>query len=664
MSNVHIQRTVDNIRANTTIYTPIIETTVNAIQAIEASNIQNGSIIITVHRSGQKEIDDGPSQITKISISDNGIGFNTENRKSFDTLYSAHKINSGGKGFGRFISLKYFENVHIDSIYLDSDLAYKNRTFSMGKDEEIIVNEVIKNTESHKTGTTLTLDGQKKDQLNKRLETIARNLVESLLPYFMTEGYVCPKITLMESNGSDIIILNDYLNSSKAVIKEISLNIKDFVLIGNSEEFKFNIRIFKLFAPKNSISKISLVADKREVTESAIYSYVPEFYEEFYEKGLDGETSKNYIIKTYVFGKYLNDHVSLERGEFNFHKENDVVFGISKNQIEEKAAELTKLAVLEEVSSRQEKKKIQIDSYVEDEAPWHKAIYKTIDITNFPMNASKIEIETLLQKEKYRIEIQIKTEVSKLLADVTTDDISQNVSTLASKIIESSRNDLTHYIAMRRIVLDLFKKSLEIKEDGKYHSETTVHDIIFPTKKDSINTSYEDHNLWIIDERLNFCSYLSSELPLNGGRTQRTDIIAFNKPVAFRGENDSSNPVTIFEFKKPGRDDFANPSSKEDPIQQIIRYVNSIRDGEYKTPEGRKINVAVTTQFYGYVICELTPKVEKWLERDKNFTSMPDRKGWFQWFGNINLYIEVLSWDKLLHDADMRNKVFFHKLGI
>ena len=170
--------------------------------------------------------------------------------------------------------------------------------------------------------------------------------------------------------------------------------------------------------------------------------------------------------------------------------------------------------------------------------------------------------------------------------------------------------------------------------------------------------------MWIIDERLNFCSYLSSELPLNGGKTQRTDIIAFNKPVAFRGDNESSNPVTIFEFKKPGRDDFVNPSSKEDPVQQIIRYVNSIRDGEYKTPEGRKINVADTTQFYGYVICELSPKVEKWLERDKNFTSMPDRKGWFQWVGNINLYIEVLSWDKLLHDADMRNKVFFHKLGI
>ncbi len=38
--------------------------------------------------------------------------------------------------------------------------------------------------------------------------------------------------------------------------------------------------------------------------------------------------------------------------------------------------------------------------------------------------------------------------------------------------------------------------------------------------------------------------------------------------------------------------------------------------------------------------------------------------GWFDWMKNIHLYLEVLSWDKLVRDAEMRNKVFFHKLGI
>ncbi len=120
----------------------------------------------------------------------------------------------------------------------------------------------------------------------------------------------------------------------------------------------------------------------------------------------------------------------------------------------------------------------------------------------------------------------------------------------------------------------------------------------------------------------------------------------------------------IFEFKKPQRDDFVNPSSQEDPVQQIVRYVNNIRDGKYKTPEGRKILVSDNTPFYGYVVCDLTPKVESWLEREKDFKPMPDRLGWFQWRSSINLYVEVISWDKVLKDAKMRNQIFFQKLGI
>jgi len=74
--------------------------------------------------------------------------------------------------------------------------------------------------------------------------------------------------------------------------------------------------------------------------------------------------------------------------------------------------------------------------------------------------------------------------------------------------------------------------------------------------------------------------------------------------------------------------------------------------------------VADNTPFYGFVVCDLTHKVASWLEREKDFKPMPDQLGWFQWMGNINLYIEVISWDKILKDAGMRNKIFFEKLGI
>lgn len=154
-----------------------------------------------------------------------------------------------------------------------------------------------------------------------------------------------------------------------------------------------------------------------------------------------------------------------------------------------------------------------------------------------------------------------------------------------------------------------------------------VHDIIFPRKGDTEVTSFEDHNLWIVDECLNFTTYVSSDKPLNGKNTERPDLIVYNRRVVFRGDNEASNPITIFEFKKPQRDDFVNGSSKEDPVQQIVRYVNDIRDGKYKTPQGRKILVGDNTPFYGYVVCDLTPKIELWLQREKDFKPMPDRLG-------------------------------------
>lgn len=57
-------------------------------------------------------------------------------------------------------------------------------------------------------------------------------------------------------------------------------------------------------------------------------------------------------------------------------------------------------------------------------------------------------------------------------------------------------------------------------------------------------------------------------------------------------------------------------------MEQIVRYVNDIRDGKYKTPQGRSILVTDNTPFYGYVVCDLTPKVKTWLLREKNFTEM------------------------------------------
>ena len=500
-----------------------------------------------------------------------------------------------------------------------------------------------------------------------RLSTIAKNLTERLLPFFIAEDYVCPEIVLSEGDGSGTIRLNDFVsNQVSEFVREIRVGGNRISLTALESEEEFSVRIFKIYAPKNHSSRISLVAHKREVSGSALHKYVPEFEGEFYEKreteGVDEE--RNYIIKAYVSGVYLDKNVSLERGGFEFAMESDLGLGIAQADIESRAATIAQDAVGAEITLRQEKKKGRVQSYVDEDAPWHKDGLDDISLSDLPYSATKEQIESHLQRAKFMQERTIKRDVAKVLSETNFENVRKSVVSIVSKISGTSKNDLVHYIALRRKIIDIFGRSLEVDESGVYSSEGVVHDIIFPRKGDTEMTSFEDHNLWIVDERLNFTKYVSSDVPLGKENGARPDLLVYNRRVLFRGDNEASNPITIFEFKKPQRDDFVNPSSQEDPVQQIVRYVNSIRDGKYRTPKGRKMQVSDNTPFYGFVVCDLTPKVEAWLEREKDFKPMPDRMGWFQWMGNINLYIEVVSWDKVLKDARMRNRIFFKTLGI
>jgi hypothetical protein len=674
VSNINIKRAVENIRSGTTVYTPVIELIVNAIQAVRAVRPTGGRISVTILRSGQEDLIDRIKPVDGFVVEDDGIGFDQRNRDSFDTLYTEWKAADGAKGFGRFTCLKYFERFKVESTFrVGKDLL--SRSFEMGTGNDIIINEVVGQTSQSQSGSIVTIEGAKSVKFpDKGIDVIARVLVERLLPYFIDRKSECPRIVVVDSRDGTKVVLNEYLSQEKRQIVELGVSESEIVInsveeteINSGEEIEaFDVRVFKFYAPRMNKSKIALVAHQREVTDVTIQTYIPEFADEFYDRAEEGRGARdrNYIIKAYVFGTYLDRNVSLERGAFNFQRDNDLIYGISQSQIESRAADIARDAVGQEITARRERKAAKIEEYIGTQAPWHRAISQDADFSSLPMTPSPQEIELHLQTAKFQKEIKTRAEVRRILDSDNPDTLRGQVAEVVASISQTSKNDLIHYVSMRKCVLDLFGKALETDEEGRHRSEGEVHNIIMPLRRDSNMLNYEEHNLWILDERLNFTDYITSDLPIYGGRTDRSDITIFNRRIAFRGDNYPSNPITIFEFKKPQRHDFANPSSDDDPVQQIIRYVNQIRSGRFKTPKGRDILVSENTNFYGYVVCDLPKKVADWLLLEKNFTMMPDGLGWFQWFGNIKLYMEVLSWTKVLADAEMRNKVFFHKLGI
>ena len=222
MSKINISGIVKGIKVSTTYLTPIIEAVCNSIDSI--GERKGGKIDIIVYRDGQKSLDDNDQSkvcgsIIGFDVVDNGVGFITANRDSFDTYLSGHKFKSGGKGFGRFMYLKYFSKVSIDSYYMEDGKSY-HRSFDFGHKEEIIENE--KNepvcNDNFKCKTTLHLKSAIKDyNADKRLEVIARKLVERLLVFFVDKSKNMPVITLKECDGSNPYILNDFINKNETI---------------------------------------------------------------------------------------------------------------------------------------------------------------------------------------------------------------------------------------------------------------------------------------------------------------------------------------------------------------------------------------------------------------------------------------------------------------
>lgn len=665
MSNINIKRAVENIRTGTTIYTPVLELTVNGIDAVRKLRDSRGLVRIVVLRSNQGNLDETLAEVIGFRVEDDGIGFNEEERRSFDTLYSDLKEGQGGKGFGRFTCLKYFDNLSVQSVFED-DGELRTREFRMGHETDIIVAERISAATGSATGSKVTVNGIKGVPFpDKKVTTIAKVIFEKLLPFFVDDNFDCPRVIV--TDGDTTVSLNDYLSREDKKLVEISPFNSGFEFTdGQMGSVSFRVRVFKVFSPRTPKSKVALVAHRREVTETTLQTYIPEFAEEFYEPGEDHDVNsgKNYIVKAYVFGEYLDENVLVERAGFRFAKDADMLFPASQVDIERAAADLARDAVGNEIAARRERKLDRISDYVESDAPWHKQLSRELDFDRLSMNPSPMDIELYLQEAKHKLEIDARNKAGTILKSESTDDMSGLVQEVVESISSTGRNDLIHYVSLRKCVLDIFEKSLGKGEDGKFSSEAQVHSVIMPRFKDSDELEFSEHNLWLLDERLNFARYVASDKLMDGAGSDRTDISVFDKRVAFRGDNETTNPITIFEFKKPKRHNFADPSSKDDPVQQIIRYVNEIRDGKYDLPDGREILVSNNTPFYGYVICDFPKKVKDWLEREKNFTPMPDGLGYFQWFERINLYMEVLSWTKVLRDAQMRNRVFFHKLGL
>lgn len=671
MSKINIEGIVKDINVRTTYLTPLVEAVCNSIDAIGYA--QDGKIDIVIKRAPflPETASRATADITAIDIIDNGVGFNEENRESFDTYKSGMKANLGGKGFGRFMYLKYFNDVTIESIY-EGENGMRQRKFRFGKKDNIIIDETNDPSSEKNTGTILHLSGALKNRISdKGIDVIARKLVEKLLVFFVDKKKPAPIITIREEDNSDKIILNNYIGPDSNIVSVGEESI-EVVSTKTGEVFDFQVQVYKIYY-STITSRISLTANKREVTDTQIYQYIPEFKETLFE--VSSGKQKNYTVKAYVLGQFLDDNVTVERDGFKISSERlggkddgEVFSEITEEDIERKAAQVVKKYFAEEVGKRSDEKRAKVLNYINSSAPWHRSIVNDLDMDSMPMGISSFDIEMRLQRAKFDREQEIRISMHELQEAMEKEegeeDLQAQVKDLSEKISIATKNDLVHYVCNRKKVIDMFDALRKRRADDSSHLESELHNLIYPMGFNSEQMEYEDHNLWLIDERLSFAKFTASDQSNYSDCNEAPDLVHFfdNRIMYRQGENILVSPVCIVEFKRPKR---KNYTDFENPIKQACRYARKIQDGKYELPDGIEPVKAdrESTPIFIYVVCDIVPKIQEFAD-DWTLTKGPDGERYFGFNKNYNAYIEVVSYKSLIEHAKMRNAIFFEKLKI
>jgi hypothetical protein len=224
---------------------------------------------------------------------------------------------------------------------------------------------------------------------------------------------------------------------------------------------------------------------------------------------------------------------------------------------------------------------------------------------------------------------------------------------------------LARHVAYRKATLRFLYHRLKIKA-----LEESMHEVVFPLRSTSDDVRADQMNLWILDEKLAYHFYLASDMKFKKMKDaieiesdDRPDIAIFDRPIAFTDSDEPFRSISIVEFKKPERDDYPEKSSKKNPISQVGNYADLLRSGKAKDRHNNTLNVGPNVPIYAYIVCDLTPTLRN-IAKLSQLTPTPDDDGYFGFHVPYRVYMEIMSYKKLLGDAKLRNERFFDELGV
>jgi len=631
----------------------------------------SNSIHSTQDRFGKDVTKDGKVHLTvnvdkktkhvEVTVEDNGHGLNEKNFEAFTTTDTDNKISIGGKGVGRLMWLDCFENTKISSFY-EQDGEFREMSFDFVLD----MVEQIQNEKNEKAPPSVTepkfmvhfmglRDNGYKEKFPQRLAFVFQHLTSHFLPAFI--GGRCPQIT---------VVCGDDTRHYPAEIDSIVLRKEKLPVIETEEYGELYLTLMECDKIASSDLKgshfVHFIAHDRTVHSQKIDSKL----------GLKTFGEDDRVFHAILTGEFLNDNVNQERTSFVFE---DAVIERIVNDI---CIEHIEEFLIEPLSELKGNQREVVEAITQS---YPSVAFGDMDELQGKLPSGELHDDAIyghLSRERFRRDKKQAEKIRSVLERLK--DGAADANTFLSAIQEASealeqaeQKSLAEYVVRRKVVLDfieiLLEKVRDDDRDSSYQREDILHSFICPLRVNTLEDETKkvvpapSHDLWIVDERLTFAQYFSSDeefrkLSSSIDSEERPDVLIFDYVHGLRHKDDTSK-VLLVEFKRPGRKSYKDD---ENPQHQIERYVRRLLKGGVVDVKGRPVELKDDTVFYCFIVADIIGKMDDWTF---TWNKTADGRGrLYQPRDGFKGSIELMGWDALLDDARLRNQAFFDKAGI
>lgn len=637
---------------------PLFEAISNSIHSVQAKfgdTVQGeGRVIVTINTNRKKES-------IWATVEDNGLGLDERNWEAFTTTDTDNKLSIGGKGVGRLLWLDCFEHIRVSTIYqAEAGLVRRTFEFRLANDDQIA--DYHEGPAGAVGGTSfhIRFEGLRENgylaKFPGRDSFIFQHLTSHFLPTFI--GGRSPSVEVYV--GDEVRYYPDDID--KIVYR------KDPPLRIETEEYGV---LFLTLMECDKVASADLkgshfvhfIAHDRTVR----------------SQNIDGKLGLKYfgdnmdrVFHAIVVGGFLDDNVNQERTAFMFE---DVVLDRIINDV---CAEKIEAFLAEPLALLSGEQREIIDAITET---YPSVVFGDTDELQAKLPSGELNSDAIyghLSRERFRRDQRQAEKIRSVLtrlkdSTVTVETLTAAISDAGKAIEEAEQRSLAEYIIRRKVVLDfieiLLQKVRDDTRDSSYQREDILHSFICPLRVNTLDDGSKrvapaaSHDLWIVDERLTFAQYFSSDEEFSAlsaaiESEERPDVLIFDYVHGLR-QVDEPSKVLLVEFKRPGRTSYADD---ENPQLQVERYVRRLQAGTMRDVKGRPIKLDDRTVFYCFIIADIVGKLDEWTY---SWQRTADGRGRvYQPRDGFRGSIELMGWDALLDDARGRNQAFFERAGI